>query len=136
MSKDIRWKQRFQNFDKAFRLLREPFSRELDSFSNLEKEGIVQRFEITFELGWKTLKDYLVFSGVSFEQVTPREVIKQGFSSKIIRDGQIWIDMLDRRNLLAHIYNESLLDETVKVVGGTYLEVFGQLHTFLSKTSA
>lgn len=107
MSKDIRWKQRFQNFSKAFQLLREPVCRELDSFSDLEKGGIVQRFEITFELGWKTLKDYLVFSGVTVEQITPRAVIKQGFASKIISDGQTWIDMLDRRNLFAHIYDES-----------------------------
>ena len=111
MSKDIRWKQRFQNFSKALTLLREPLTREASSLSDLEKEGIVQRFEITFELGWKALKDYLIFNGVVFQQMTPRDVIKQGFSSKVISDGQLWIDMLDRRNLLAHIYDESLLDE-------------------------
>jgi nucleotidyltransferase substrate binding protein (TIGR01987 family) len=131
MSEDIRWKQRLQNFSKALALLREPFAREAGSLSDLEKEGIVQRFEITFELGWKTLKDYLVFNGVAFQQITPRNVIKEGFSSKMIADGQLWIDMLDRRNLLAHIYDESLLDETVSLIATKFLPAFGQLFDLL-----
>jgi nucleotidyltransferase substrate binding protein (TIGR01987 family) len=135
MSKDIRWKQRFQNFSKALALLREPFTREASSLSDLEKEGIVQRFEITFELAWKTLKDYLVFNGVTFQQITPRNVIKQGFSSKVISDGQLWIDMLDRRNLLAHIYDESLLDETVSLVATKFLPAFEQLLGLLAGKS-
>jgi len=56
-----RWKQRFQNFDRAVGLLHEPFEREVATLSNLEKEGTVQRFEITVELAWKTLKDYLEY---------------------------------------------------------------------------
>jgi nucleotidyltransferase substrate binding protein (TIGR01987 family) len=136
MSKDIRWKQRFQNFSKALGLLREPFGRDFTSFSDLEKEGIVQRFEITFELGWKTLKDYLVFNGIAFDQITPRSVIKQAFSGKVISDGQLWIDMLDRRNLLAHIYDESLLDETVHLVATKFVPAFEQLSDFLKKRPA
>jgi nucleotidyltransferase substrate binding protein (TIGR01987 family) len=135
MSKDVRWKQRFQNFSKALALLREPFTREASSLSDLEKEGIVQRFEITFELAWKTLKDYLVFNGVAFQQITPRNVIKQAFSSKVIADGQLWIDMLDRRNLLSHIYDESLLDETVNLVATRFLPAFEQLFGLLEGKS-
>jgi nucleotidyltransferase substrate binding protein (TIGR01987 family) len=135
MSKDIRWKQRFQNFSKALALLWEPFTREASSLSDLEKEGIVQRFEITFELGWKTLKDYLVFNGVVFQQITPRNVIKQGFLSKVISDGQLWIDMLDRRSLLAHIYDESLLDETVSLVATKFLPALEQLFGLLAGKS-
>ena len=135
MNKDVRWKQRFQNFSKALGLLQEPFRRDIGSLSDLEKEGIVQRFEITFELAWKTLKDYLVFGGIAFQQVTPRNVIKQGFSSKLIADGQLWIDMLDRRNLLSHIYDESLLDETVALVGEKFLPAFEQLFGILESKS-
>lgn len=135
MSRDIRWEQRFQNFSKALALLRQPFSCETASLSDLEKEGIVQRFEVTFELAWKTLKDYLVFNGVAFQQITPRNVIKQGFSSKMIPDGQLWIDMLERRNLLAHIYDESLLDETVSLVGTKFLPAFEQLFDLLKGRS-
>ena len=81
------------------------------------------------------MKDYLVFNGVAFQQITPRNVIKQGFSSKVIADGQLWIDMLDRRNLLAHIYNESLLDETVSLVATKFLPAFEQLFGLLAEKS-
>ena len=58
MNPDIRWKQRFENYEKALTLLREALV-DVESLSALEKEGAVQRFEFTFELGWKTLNDYL-----------------------------------------------------------------------------
>lgn len=133
MSNDVRWKQRFQNFGKALGLLREPFARKLETFSDLEKEGTVKRFEIAFELGWKTLKDYLQFSGVAFEQITPRNVVKEGFASKILDDGQVWIDMLDHRNLLAHVYDESLLNETVDLIAKKFLPALEELRKFLDE---
>ena len=78
MNQDIRWRQRFNNFEKALLLLQEGLAKGAEKLSNLEKEGIVQRFEFTFELAWKTMKDYLEFSGILFDQVTPRSVIKDG----------------------------------------------------------
>ena len=60
MKNAVRWRQRFENFERAFRLLREAFEKDPAQMSDLEKEGVVQRFEYTFELAWKTLKDYLV----------------------------------------------------------------------------
>ncbi len=64
MNSDIRWKQRFDNFDRAFALLGEVCERGVDSLSPLEKEGAIQRFEVAFELAWKTLRDYLEEAGV------------------------------------------------------------------------
>jgi nucleotidyltransferase substrate binding protein (TIGR01987 family) len=62
---DIRWQQRFQNFDRAFVLLRSALQdRPLDEYSALEQEGIIQRFEYAYELAWKTMKDYLEANGV------------------------------------------------------------------------
>lgn len=60
---DIRWKQRFQNFDRAFVLLREAMKNGPSGLNLLEKEGVTQRFEYSFELVWKTLKDYLEEGG-------------------------------------------------------------------------
>jgi hypothetical protein len=57
MENDIRWRQRFENFSKAVRLLEEAQLLDLAEVSQLEKEGFIQRFEFTLELGWKTLKD-------------------------------------------------------------------------------
>ncbi|ELV05863.1 nucleotidyltransferase substrate binding protein, partial [Brachyspira hampsonii] len=57
MSENIRWKQRFYNFEKAFNLLKSVFEeKEINDLSLLEQEGVVQRFEYTYELAWKTLK--------------------------------------------------------------------------------
>jgi len=67
MNNEIRWKQRFQNFEKAYLLFDEAMNLDLASLSDLEKEGIIQRFEITLELSWKTLKDYLENEG--YDQV-------------------------------------------------------------------
>ena len=87
MSKqDIRWRQRFQNFKKVFEQLRDSVLK-VDELSDLEKEGMVQRFEYTFELAWKTLKDYLEEQQVNAK--FPREVIKQSFHYEIIQDGEI-----------------------------------------------
>jgi len=61
MNQDIRWEQRFQNFTRAITLLKEIETLEIDKISFLEKEGIIQRFEFTLELAWKTLKDKMEF---------------------------------------------------------------------------
>jgi nucleotidyltransferase substrate binding protein (TIGR01987 family) len=132
MNPDIRWKQRFQNFDRAFLLLREALQRKPEALSMLEKEGVIQRFEYTFELAWKTLKDYLEESGLLITPVTPREVIKQAFAAKILPDGQVWINMLDNRNLLTHTYDVSVFEQAVVAIAGHYLPALEQLHQFLA----
>jgi nucleotidyltransferase substrate binding protein (TIGR01987 family) len=127
---DIRWKQRFQNFERAFLLLREALERKPESFSLLEKEGVVRRFEYSFELAWKVLKDNLEQGGVVISPVTPRQVIKEAFAAKVIADGQVWIEMLDHRSLLSHTYDFTVFDQAVKAIAGRYLPAMEQLHTF------
>ncbi len=102
-----RWMQGFENFDRAFNLLQSGLeSRQLDEFSDLELEGLIQRFEYSFELAWKTMKDFLEGSGILIVPVTPKAVIKEAFAAKVIDDGQGWIDMMLERNLLSHTYDE------------------------------
>jgi nucleotidyltransferase substrate binding protein (TIGR01987 family) len=132
---DIRWKQRFQNFDRAFVLLREAIERGPAALNQLEKEGVIQRFEYCFELAWKTVKDYLEESGVVFATVTPRQVLKDAFSAKVLADGQAWIDMLDHRNLLSHTYNPANFEKAVEAIHKRYLSAIGQLHEFLQQES-
>lgn len=133
MNADVRWQQRLSSFRKALALLREPLLELERNFSDLEKEGIVQRFEITFELAWKTMNDFLAFNGVAARPVSPRAAIKAAFSARIIEDGQLWIEMLDRRNLLTHTYDEKLLDETVQLLRGRYLGAFERLRSMLEQ---
>jgi len=128
MNEDIRWKQRFQNFDRAFVLLREALERAPDALSPLEKEGVVQRFEYTFELAWKTLKDYLEEGGLVISPVTPRQVIKEAFAAKVLPDGGVWIKMLDNRNLLSHTYDFSVFEQAVRAISEYYLPAMAKLH--------
>lgn len=136
MGNDIRWKQRFENFERAFRLLQEPLETNPDGLSDLEKEGVVQRFEYTFELAWKTLKDYLVHNGVAFDQITPRSVIKQAFAAKIIDDGQTWIDMLEQRNLMSHTYDNEKLDTVFRAISGRYVAALKQVFAWLRQRAS
>ncbi len=103
MEQDIRWKQRFANFEKALLFLKSGC--EQTSWTQLEEAGIVQAFEFSFELAWKTLKDYLHQKGV-FSQF-PRDLIKDGFQLQILKDGATWLKMLDKRNELSHTYNQT-----------------------------
>lgn len=135
MQQDIRWKQRFQNFDRAVVLLREPFERDVTTLSNLEKEGTIQRFEFTVELAWKTLKDYLEYEGQVIDPVTPRNVIKEAFAARILSEGQVWIDMLNHRNLLSHTYDEATFDTAVLAIRDRYLAAIEELHLWLVERS-
>lgn len=105
MGEDIRWEQRFENLTKALDRLREALVGTADEPHNhLYQIALIGAFQFTFELSWKTLKDYLVYNGVTVS--LPREVIKQAFHHQLIQDGQTWIDMLEDRNLMAHVYQE------------------------------
>lgn len=110
--KTIRWQQRFQNLDKAFGQLKRGLA--IEHPSDIEQQGIIQSFEFTFELSWKTLKDYLEAQGLLCQ--FPREVIKQSFQNQILSEGEIWLDMLAKRNLLAHTYDETLANEAYRLI--------------------
>jgi nucleotidyltransferase substrate binding protein (TIGR01987 family) len=129
---DIRWKQRFQNFDRAFVLLRDALAGQPEELSPLEKEGVIQRFEYTFELAWKTLKDYLEEGGLVIAPVTPRQVLKEAFAAKVIQQGSVWIAMLDHRNLLSHTYDLAVFEAAVTQIAGNYLPALGELHSHLA----
>lgn len=129
---DIRWKQRFQNFDRAFILLRSALEDQpLNQLSDLDQEGVIQRFEYSYELAWKTMKDYLEDNGVVISPVTPRNVIKEAFAAGIIKEGQIWVDMMLHRNLLSHTYDFSNFKKVLEAVDNFYLSTLGDLHEWL-----
>lgn len=126
---DIRWKQRFQNFDKAFSMLSEFMAK--GDLNKFEEQGLVQCFEYTFELSWKTMKDYLELSGFSVK--SPRETIQTAFQNGMIADGHTWIDALDKRNIMAHTYNETTAREAVDLIRTKYFLLLKHLHDLLEK---
>jgi len=123
--KENRWRQRFQNFEKAYCQF-DVAVLSFDKLNVLEKEGLIQRFEYTFELAWKTLKDYLESQEVTAS--FPREVIKAAFHYGLIEDGEIWMDMLENRNLLSHTYDEERFCLAVMKVKNEYYQAISQVY--------
>ena len=127
-NKDIRWKQRFDNFNRAFSQLTIAVSL-FDTLDDLAKEGLVQRFEYTFELAWKTLKDYLISKGEDIQFA--RDVIKKAYQFEIIEDGEMWLLMLDRRNAMSHTYNEAIFHEVCTQIVTQFYPEIDKLFSYL-----
>lgn len=118
---DIRWQQRFANFQRAFLLLRDAMDSNLPELSQLEKEGIIQRFEYTFELAWKVLKDKMENDGLILDQVSPKAVIKQAFAAKYIDSPETWLRMIGDRNLMSHTYDFVKFEAVIQAIASDYL---------------
>ncbi len=131
MNLDIRWKQRFSNYIKATDQLTEFIEKkELNKF---EVQGLIQCFEYTFELAWKTMKDYLQQEG--FDVKSPRKTIQTAFQIELIKDGHTWIDALEKRNLMAHTYDEQRAKEAEELIKNKYYDIIMKLRRELEKLS-
>ena len=122
--KEIRWKQRFEKFDNLYKLLKKYSNQEITT--ELERAGIIQFFEMTFELAWKVLKDYLESEGYMVK--SPRETVKQAFQIGLIDNGHIWIDALSNRNLTTHTYDEKLATKMTSEILNAYLPELDKLY--------
>lgn len=99
--------------------------------NELEKSGIIQIFEYTFELAWKTIKDFLIENDV--EVNFPREIIKTAFSHQILENGDIWIDMLEKRNLMSHTYDKKNAELAYQLIKNEYFSELIELLSFFDK---
>lgn len=130
---DIRWEQRFNNFTKAlFQLKRATELSEERELSELENQGLIQSFEYTHELAWKTLKDFLNFKG-NKEIYGSKDATRAAFKYELIKKGEIWMDMIASRNESSHTYNEETADKIVKAIIDDYFMEFEKLHKKLSE---
>lgn len=127
--KDIRWKQRFVNFEKSYKSLSKYIDTPIET--ELERAGIIQLFEISFELSWKLMKDYLEFQQLMVR--SPREAIKQAYQIELIDAGHIWIDALADRNLTVHTYDEKLAKKMVEDISCIYYPELTKLYKKLAK---
>jgi nucleotidyltransferase substrate binding protein (TIGR01987 family) len=131
---DIRWVQRYNSFSKAYLLLKNSLNDEdIDKYSDLEKTGIIKRFELVFELSWKLLHDYLKYLGSNIDFNSPRSTIKQAFSVGLIVQGDEWIKMLESRNHTVHIYDNIVLDDYFGNIKRFYVVLFGNLYDLFTK---
>jgi len=127
--KDIRWKQRFRNFEKSYNLLNQYINQPIKT--ELERAGIIQFFEICFELSWKLMKDYL--EAQEFSVKSPRETIKQAYQIGLIDDGHVWIDALSDRNLTVHTYDEKIANKMFNDIAKVYFPELKKLYHKLLK---
>ncbi|MGE5313454.1 MAG: nucleotidyltransferase substrate binding protein [Acidobacteriota bacterium] len=132
-AKDIRWIQRFNNFEKAFGKLSEAVQLAKErALTELEKQGLIQAFEYTHELAWKTLKDFLESRGVQTiygSKDTSREAFKAG----LIQHGEIWMEMILSRNLAMEAFEEETADElNASILHSYHVELKALRATFTS----
>lgn len=113
---------KIQNFEKALDRLKEAVNSAKD---DLDKDGVIQRFEFTVELLWKTLKAILEYQGL--ECYSPRSCIKEAFKSKIIDDDEIILDMLEDRNLSSHVYDDEVSRKIFERIKNVYVEYLENL---------
>jgi len=133
---DIRWIQRYANFRKALGRLLEVTESDkfIDDFSELELEGLVQRFEYTFELSWKVLQDLLLYKGYEF-MLGPNGAMKMAFEDGLISDHDGWRRMAKSRNTLSHVYDEEEVLPIVRLIFSDYAPLLKQLNTELEQLS-
>jgi nucleotidyltransferase substrate binding protein (TIGR01987 family) len=124
---DLRWRQRFDNFQRALLVLARgvQLARSRD-LSELEQQGLIQGFEFTHELAWNLLKDYLQHQGMA-NVVGSRDATRLAFQTGVISDGELWMDMIRARNQSSHTYNLEQASAIAQAVTSRYEPAFQAL---------
>jgi nucleotidyltransferase substrate binding protein (TIGR01987 family) len=130
---DIRWRQRFDNYQKAVRQLTKFIDK--GDLNELEEQGLIQAFEYTYELGWNLLKDYLLYQG-NPDIFGSRDAIREAFAVGLIADGEGWMKMLQERNRTAHTYNEAVAAAIAANIRQRYFDLFIALREQFARLSA
>lgn len=123
MSQDIRWKQRFDNYQKAVGYLKSESEKYADTDIDVIKKGIIQSFEITHELAWKLMQDILKWEGET-EILGSKSASRLAFNRGLITHGEIWQEMIKSRNLTVHTYDVAVLTEEFNKIINDYLPHF------------
>jgi nucleotidyltransferase substrate binding protein (TIGR01987 family) len=130
---DVRWQQRLSNYQKALTQLSDAVSLAQErNLSNLEEQGLVQAFEYTHELAWKTLADYLQCQGYT-DLFGSKDTVRKAFSVGLLVQGDVWMDMIKSRNQTSHTYNQEVVDEIVAAIRTQYCKEFLVLQETLKR---
>jgi nucleotidyltransferase substrate binding protein (TIGR01987 family) len=133
MTQDIRWKQRFENFQRAFKQLSLAMDLKAQRpLSDLEQQGLIQGFEFTHELAWNVLKDYLEMEGIQ-GLIGSRSTAREAFKRGLVMDGEVWMDMIEKRNLSSHTYNQTVALTIVESIAERYYPAFCELQQRFAK---
>ena len=116
------------NFLQAVQRLREAVEEHLNNPNNaVIRDGMIQRFEFTFELSWKAAKEYLLDQGVANELNFPKQVLKTAYGNQMINDESVWLDMLESRNRTSHIYDDRIAAKIARDISTRFLPVLEDL---------
>ena len=129
------FKKKLLSFDKALQSFKEIYSAYIKNpDQKISQMALIKSFELAFELSWKTLQSFFKSQGY-VEVKSPKDIIKEAFNKDVIKEGQLWIDMLDARNRLSHIYDESMFKEIIKKISKEYVQEIEKLYKKLEKES-
>jgi nucleotidyltransferase substrate binding protein (TIGR01987 family) len=132
MYTNIRWQQRFQNFQKAFTSLTESNEALLAEPNNsFIKDSLIQRYEYSIELAWKTLKDFLEHEGYT-EAVSPKAVLRLALKEGYLKNPE-WLNALEDRNKTSHAYDEQMAKEVIAEIQTVYFGLLADLNQTLQK---
>lgn len=133
---DIRWKQRYNNYANGFQSLREAVEQSRErTLTNLEKQGLIQSFEFTHELGWNLLKDYLEHKGYS-QIIGSKDATRLAYKNGLIQDGESWMAMIVARNQTLHTYNQTIAESVTYDIVERFFPAFHDLYvTFFDLVS-
>ncbi len=130
MNLDIRWIQRFENFNKALAQLSKFI--EKGELNELEMQGIIQSFEYTYELAWNVMKDFLKEKG-NQNIFGSRDAITESYKLGLIADGEGWMNMFKDRNQTSHTYNEEVVNQIFKNITEQYFQLFLDFQSKMSQ---
>lgn len=133
-SGEQRWRQRLESFGAALARLDEAC--EQDTYTNLERAGLIKTFEFTYELGWKVLKELLYYEGQDLS--SPRAVIRKSFEFGFFGedDCETYLDALGKRDLLSHTYRDDLAQEAEVLIKRQYRPMLRRLRRTLERTNS
>ena len=124
-----RWEQKLNSYRKALKRLSEVVSvMETRPLNEFEADGLIQRFEFTFELAWKLVKSYAEYQGIDKEIMGSRDAVRWAFDNGLVDDSDVWMEMIKRRNDTSHTYDEETAKEVVASVKDAYFEAFVNLY--------
>lgn len=123
--------QKIENYHHAVAQLEQAVSvYSNDQSDSLYRDGLIQRFEFTVELAWKSLKEYLEDQGSVLAVSAPRAVLKDAYAAGVIMDAAIWDEIIRSRNVTSHVYDEQTAIEVADRVCNTYLSILQKLDNF------
>jgi len=111
--------------------------RKQSAIDEIYRIGVIGQFNLTFELSWKAIKETLLLYGVNVgASGSPRDILKAAFAINFLSDENTWLDMLKKRNISIHVYDETSAIELVDLIFDKYISAFVNLKNLLNEKNS